>query len=66
MAEPLDPSFFDFDVGEPLSKEELKGVYGLLLGLICVLICCMTVVRIYEEITRGDLGCNPLLLAGYS
>ena len=32
VAEPLDPSFFDFDVGEPLSKEELKGVYGLLLG----------------------------------
>ncbi|KAF5310982.1 hypothetical protein D9619_008277 [Psilocybe cf. subviscida] len=23
-AEPLDPSFFDFDIGEPLSKEELK------------------------------------------
>ncbi|KJA21464.1 hypothetical protein HYPSUDRAFT_42114 [Hypholoma sublateritium FD-334 SS-4] len=47
VAEPLDPSFFDFDVGEPLSKEELK-------------------VRIYEEITRDDLGCIPLLLAGYS
>ena len=25
-AAPLDPSFFDFDLGEPLSKEELKGV----------------------------------------
>ena len=24
-AEPLDPTFFDFDIGEPLSKEELKG-----------------------------------------
>ena len=24
-AEPLDPSFFDFDYGEPLSKEQLKG-----------------------------------------
>ncbi|KAH9478807.1 Mitogen-activated protein kinase 2 [Psilocybe cubensis] len=23
-AEPLDPSFFDFDIGEPLSKEQLK------------------------------------------
>jgi len=21
----LDPSFFDFDIGEPLTKEELKG-----------------------------------------
>ena len=24
-APPLDPSFFDFDNGTPLSKEELKG-----------------------------------------
>jgi hypothetical protein len=24
-AEPLDPSFFDFDYGDPLNKEELKG-----------------------------------------
>ena len=24
-AEPLDPSFFDFDNGDPLGKEELKG-----------------------------------------
>jgi hypothetical protein len=24
-AEPIDPTFFDFDIGEPLSKEELKG-----------------------------------------
>lgn len=24
-APPLDPSFFDFDLGEPLSKGELKG-----------------------------------------
>jgi mitogen-activated protein kinase 1/3 len=24
----LDPSFFDFDNGEPLSKEELKGMAG--------------------------------------
>jgi len=23
-AEPLDPTFFDFDIGEPLSKEQLK------------------------------------------
>lgn len=25
-AEPLDPSFFDFDYGEALTKEQLKGV----------------------------------------
>lgn len=25
-AAPLDPSFFDFDLGEPLSREELKGM----------------------------------------
>ena len=25
-AEPLDPTFFDFDIGEPPSKEELKGI----------------------------------------
>lgn len=25
-AAPLDPSFFDFDIGEPLTKEELKGI----------------------------------------
>jgi hypothetical protein len=24
-AEPIDPMFFDFDFGEPLSKEQLKG-----------------------------------------
>jgi len=24
-AEPLDPRFFDFDMGEALSKEQLKG-----------------------------------------
>ena len=24
-AEPLDPSFFDFDNGDPLGKEQLKG-----------------------------------------
>jgi mitogen-activated protein kinase 1/3 len=25
----LDPSFFDFDNGEPLSKEELKGISSI-------------------------------------
>jgi hypothetical protein len=24
-ADPLDPSFFDFDTGAPISKERLKG-----------------------------------------
>lgn len=28
-AQPLDPSFFDFDNGEPLGKEELKGLLAL-------------------------------------
>ena len=27
-AEPLDPSFFDFDNGDPLGKEQLKGRRG--------------------------------------
>lgn len=26
-ADPLDPSFFDFDYGEPLGKEALKGPF---------------------------------------
>lgn len=26
-AEPLDPSFFDFDYGEPIGKEQLKGAW---------------------------------------
>jgi hypothetical protein len=25
MADPIDPSFFDFDNGEALEKEDLKG-----------------------------------------
>ena len=25
VADPIDPSFFDFDNGEPLSRERLKG-----------------------------------------
>jgi len=28
-AEPLDTTFFDFDTGDPLSKEELKGRFNL-------------------------------------
>ena len=31
-AEPLDPSFFDFDYGEALSKEQLKGLCLASLG----------------------------------
>ena len=27
-AEPLDPSFFDFDNGDPLGKEQLKGAHA--------------------------------------
>ena len=26
VADPIDPSFFDFDDGEPLEKEDLKGM----------------------------------------
>lgn len=48
-AEPLDPSFFDFDYGEALGKEELKGTSALTdkahsLKPIAVLI--------YEEVTK--------------
>ena len=28
-AEPLDPSFFDFDNGDPLGKEQLKGAWDI-------------------------------------
>lgn len=48
-SEPLDPSFFDFDYGTPLGKEELKGgsgsapAHALLTGWAAL---------IYEEITR--------------
>lgn len=27
-ADPLDPSFFDFDYGEELSKDQLKGLFS--------------------------------------
>lgn len=33
-AEPIDPSFFDFDMGEALSKEQLKGASLGLFGAV--------------------------------
>ncbi|KAF7293737.1 Mitogen-activated protein kinase [Mycena chlorophos] len=45
-AEQIDPSFFDFDNGEPLGKEDLKGASLL----------------IYEEITRPDNPAAPFEL----
>ncbi len=46
----LDPSFFDFDNGTPLSKEELKGT-SFVLFFACVVIDS-SVELIYEEVTR--------------
>ena len=54
MAETLDPTFFDFDYGKPLGKEELKGARwweevwrGCLLMLFVCLLCS-------ADLRRGD------------
>ena len=49
-AEPLDPSFFDFDYGEALSKEQLKGACSRLFT--DLLSTDGGPVLIYEEVTR--------------
>jgi len=49
-AAPLDPSFFDFDNGEPLKKEELKGISHPSVSL--TRLAHTGVVLIYEEVTR--------------
>lgn len=55
VAETLDPTFFDFDYGKQLGKEELKGgcrweeVWrGCLL-----MVCLLCTVLIYDEVMRS-------------
>ena len=50
-AEPLDPSFFDFDYGTPLGKEDLKGILIANASSMCLWLIRVAVL-IYEEVTR--------------
>ena len=62
-AEPLDPRFFDFDMGEALSKEQLKGI-----RTIASLVSAdrlFDLELIWEEIARPD-DKGSMLLSGYS
>ena len=53
VAEPIDPSFFDFDNGDPLGKEELKSI-SILPAIILLHLTDLFQALIYEEITRVD------------
>lgn len=63
-ADPIDPSFFDFDFGDPMSKEDLKGT----LHPICLSSLqnhgtdAPTPVLIYNEIMRPDTGPAPITM----
>ena len=54
-AEPLDPSFFDFDNGDPLGKEELKGMQHIMSPAQVADIVNALTVMIYEEVTKPRL-----------
>lgn len=51
-AEPLDPSFFDFDNGDPLGKEQLKCVYCLCYASCTDAHMAVGTVLIYEEVMK--------------
>lgn len=54
-AEPLDPSFFDFDMGEPLGKEQLKGTCACTTGWRRRLTALRS-----AHIRRGDAAANAV------
>jgi len=61
IADPIDPSFFDFDNGEPLKKEELKGMPTFRYHETSLL--SRTTVLIYREITTAQSSQSSLLLS---
>jgi mitogen-activated protein kinase 1/3 len=64
FANPLEPSFFDFDNGDPLGKEELKGMIFILGTQLMLLNLVRHIVLIYNEITRPDSVPSPFLQSG--
>jgi mitogen-activated protein kinase 1/3 len=61
LAKPLETSFFDFDNGDPLGKEDLKGMIYVLK---CLTYSMSRTVLIYNEVTRSDNGPSSFLLVG--
>jgi mitogen-activated protein kinase 1/3 len=64
LAKPLEPSFFDFDNGDPLGKEELKGMIFILGTQLMLLNLDRHIVLIYNEITRPDSAPSSFLQSG--